>query len=67
VKKCFTGCLKLRWFYRHLLPFVVGFYFEMEQNWSIFSTGIKKGFDFTRKPLIYLVAMGGVEPPTLGL
>ncbi len=50
-----------------LSSLVAVFYFEMEQKWSIFSIGTKKGFDFARKPLIYLVAMGGVEPPTLGL
>jgi hypothetical protein len=32
-----------------------------------FLTGKKKDFTISRKPLILLVAMGGVEPPTLGL
>lgn len=32
-----------------------------------FSQGNKKGLAKNRKPLNLLVAMGGIEPPTLGL
>ncbi len=50
-----------------LLAFVAGVFFEMGQKWEKFIFRHKKRAWFAPKPLIYMVAIGGFEPPTPGL
>ena len=43
------------------------FYFEMGQNWDILKFRPKKRTGLEPKSLFFMVAIGGLEPPTPGL
>ena len=50
-----------------LLAVVASVFFEMGQEWENFIFRHKKRTGVAPKSLFYLVAIGGLEPPTPGL
>ena len=46
---------------------IAGVFLEVYQNCTILNFRHKKSPSYKRKDLIYLVAIGGLEPPTPGL
>ena len=54
-------------FMPELLAVVAVVFFEMGQEWENFIFRHKKRTGFSPKSLFYLVAIGGLEPPTPGL
>jgi len=50
-----------------ILAFVAGVFLKVRHNYAILNFRHKKRAWFAPKPLIYMVAIGGFEPPTPGL
>ena len=54
-------------FMPEILAFVAGVFLKVRHNYAILNFRHKKRAWFAPKPLIYMVAIGGFEPPTPGL